>query len=193
MKIKDRFLLGVVTGLIASIPGRVLNEIEYRMGLTEHTYEKAAGSIFVQHNEINTPAGKAIGIIANQALVATAGVATTYVLSATGRDNAVTKGIGIKMLYWMLLEGLPSNLGIAISHKKPQTPLLSILDHIIFGASCGYLASKLGDDSLFPDATPQLPLVANQHNKKQQGQKRQRKLVPTRKNTIEQPESGWVH
>ena len=160
MKIKDRIMLGVITGVIASLPGKIINNIEYRKGLTEQTYQKAASSLFVKDNQLDTLPGKIIGAVANQVLTVTAGIGTTYLLSLTGRDHAVVKGIGIGMLYWMFLEGLPSNLGLTISHKKPMTPLLSILDHIVFGATCGFVASNLGDESLFPETNNQLSLQA---------------------------------
>lgn len=150
MKIKDRILLGIVSGLAASIPGRALNELEYKRGLTDQTYEQAASYVFIRRKQIQTLPGKAIGIIANQALAATTGVLTAYVLSSTGRDHAILKGMGIGILYWMALRGLPSKLGFAFPQKKPLTPLLSLLDHLIFGATLGYLTDKLGDDSLFP-------------------------------------------
>ena len=153
MKIKDRILLGIVSGLAASMPGRVLNELEFKRGLTDQTYEQTASSIFVKRKQIKTMPGKAIGIVANQALAASTGVLTAYVLSATGRDHAVLKGMGVGTLYWMALRGLPSKLGLALPQKKPLTPLLSLLDHLIFGATLGYLTGKLGHDRLFPDKT----------------------------------------
>ena len=52
MKIKDRILLGIVSGLAASMPGRVLNELEFKRGLTDQTYEQAASSIFVKRKQI---------------------------------------------------------------------------------------------------------------------------------------------
>jgi hypothetical protein len=156
MKIKDRILLGLVSGLTASIPGRILNELEYKKGIIDHTYEQAASNVFVKQSQIKTPSGKMIGIVANQALAATAGVATTYTLSATGRDYAIVKGMGIGIVYWMLLRGLPPKLGLGLPPKKPVTPLLSLLDHLIFGATLGYLNSKLGHDSLFPDTEEHL-------------------------------------
>ena len=153
MKIKDRILLGIVTGLVASMPGRVLNELEFKRGLTDQTYEQAASSIFVKRKQIKTMPGKAIGVIANQALAATTGVISAYVLSATGREYAIAKGMGIGTLYWMALKGLPLKLGFGLPQKKPLTPLLSLLDHLIFGATLGYLTGKLGHDSLFPGKT----------------------------------------
>jgi len=42
----------------------------------------------------------------------TTGVATTYTLSATGRDYAVLKGMAIGGLYWFGLYGLSTKLGM---------------------------------------------------------------------------------
>jgi hypothetical protein len=61
-----------------------------------------------------------------------------------------------------IITGVVASLGIAVRHKKKQTPFISVIDHIIFGASCGYLASKLSDGTLFPDEKNLPPRVANQ-------------------------------
>lgn len=163
-KIKDRVLLGIVSGLIAAIPGRLLNTAEYSAGLTDAKYSHMAASLFT--NKENSDLGQLLGSVANEAMVTTTGVAITYTLSATGRDSAVIKGIGVGTMYWFGLYGLTSALGILPKSKKPLSPLLGFVDHIIFGASCGLIASKLGDDSLFPDneiKTPEdkLPLISH--------------------------------
>lgn len=51
-----------------------------------------------------------------------------------------------------------------VRSKKPKTHILSIIDHLIWGMQMGFLISKLGHDSLFPDKKvkkgEKLPLVA---------------------------------
>lgn len=64
-KIKDRFLLGIVTGIVASLPGRVMNKIEFELGLTDSRYEQMAASLFVNKKDSHSVQGKIIGKIAN--------------------------------------------------------------------------------------------------------------------------------
>lgn len=162
-KIRDRILLGVVSGLLGALPADFLNKIQYNLGLTDRKYNEMASSLFTKKNKSTT--GKILGSIANETLNASVGVTTTYTLSATGRDHAILKGVGVGMVYWFGLYGLTSGLGLLPKSKKPLTPLLSFVDHVIGGASIGLIVSKLGDDSLFPDKEvregEKLPLISS--------------------------------
>lgn len=164
MRIKDRILLGVISGLVGAIPGRLLNSIEYDLGYVDSKYGQMAASQFINKKKINTPLGKLLGSAANGILAATTGVAVTYTLSATGRDRAVLKGIGVASLYWVLLYAISTRLGKTAKHIKPASPLLSLVDHLIFGTMSGIISSECGDDSLFPDgriksSQHKLPLI----------------------------------
>ncbi|WP_366923076.1 hypothetical protein MFMK1_003569 [Metallumcola ferriviriculae] len=62
-KIKDRFLLGVVSGLIAAIPGRLLNTAEYHAGLVDVKYGQMVSSLFTEKSKVNTKEGQLLGSI----------------------------------------------------------------------------------------------------------------------------------
>lgn len=156
-KIRDRVVLGIITGLIGAIPGRLLNAVEYNRGLSDAKYGQMAASVFVSGKAVNTPRGRLIGSVANLIIACTTGLTTTYLLSCTGRDYAAVKGIGVGTLYWFGLHGLTPRLGLAVKGKSNRTPLLSLIDHIIFGSLSGILASNLGHDSLFPDRKATVP------------------------------------
>lgn len=151
LKIKDRIVLGILSGIIGSIPGRLLNTIEYDLGIVDSKYGQMAAGLFISKNKVNTPTGKLLGSVANEFLATTTGIAVTYTLSATGRDKAVLKGMGVGSLYWFLLYGLSAPLANTSKSKKPASPLFSLVDHLIFGATASIVTSKFGDDSLFPD------------------------------------------
>jgi multidrug transporter EmrE-like cation transporter len=158
-KIKDRLLLGVIAGTLASIPGRVLNKIEFEAGLTDSRYEQMAALLLVNKKDAHKNPGKVIGKIVNGLLADAVGIATTYTLSTTGRDYAIFKGIGITSLAWLGMYGFGTKENMRKS-KKPLVPLLSYLDHIIFGTTTALLVKTLGDDKLFPDnQTEQTPLA----------------------------------
>lgn len=149
-KIKDRIILGLVTSALSGIPGRLINAWEYDKGYTDIKYGQMAASLFPQ-NQTNTPESKAIGGITNQINTGMAAIAVTYLLSATGRDKAIVKGMGVLATTWVGVYGLTSRLGLTVNNKKPLAHLLSFKDHLIFGGLCGLVAANLGDDSLFPD------------------------------------------
>ena len=150
-KIKDRLLLGLVSGLIGATPGRLLNAAEYHRGIVDVKYGQMASSLFTGKKRVNTPEGKILGSLAHELLTITTGTAITYTLSATGRDYAPLKGMGIGALYWFMLYGLNTNLKYSAKNERPYSHLLGLVDHLLFGALAGTVASKLGDNSLFPD------------------------------------------
>ncbi|AFM39330.1 hypothetical protein Desaci_0257 [Desulfosporosinus acidiphilus SJ4] len=149
-KIKDRIFLGIVAGMLGSIPGRLLNKLEFELGLTDSRYEQLAASLFVTKNDAHKHRGKAVGKIANGILANGVGIAATYTLSATGRDFYLLKGVGITSMAWLGIYGLSAQANVRKS-KKPSAALLSYLDHVLFGAATAALVAMLGDDSLFPE------------------------------------------
>ncbi|EGW36325.1 hypothetical protein [Desulfosporosinus sp. OT] len=148
-KIKDRIFLGIVAGMLGSIPGRILNKIEFEFGLTDSRYEQMAASLFVTKKDAHKSKGKVVGKIANSLLANAVGVATTYTLSATGRDYSLLKGIGITSIAWQGIYGISTQAHVRKS-KKPLAAMLSYVDHVVFGATTAKLVTTLGDDSLFP-------------------------------------------
>jgi len=163
-KIKDRILLGVLTGIICGIPGRVVNDIEYHLGLTDVKYGQMASSLFLPKGKTDTRVARIIASITNNTMISLTGIFITYLLSATGRDKAAVKGISVTSLFWIGLYGFATRLNIILKSKHPFSSILSFIDHAVFGALCGIFAAKVGDDSLFPDKQPKgngdkLPLV----------------------------------
>lgn len=164
-KFKDRILLGIATGIICGVPGRMLNTLEYHTRTTDAKYGQMAANLFLPKNLVNTKEGRVIGSITNQTMLGMTGILVTYLLSATGRDKAMIKGLGVGTSLWITIYGLSSRLNLSVKSKKPLSPLLSFIDHAIFGSLCGLFASKLGHDSLFPDiniknAKDKLPLAS---------------------------------
>jgi len=159
-KIKDRIFLGFVAGMVGAIPGRLLNKVEFELGITDSRYEEMASMLFVSKRDAHKVKGKSVGKIANSLLASATGVTTTYVLSKTGRDHAALKGIGISSMAWLGIYGLSTQAQMRKS-KKPIAALLSYLDHVIFGATTATLVSTLGDDSLFPSHKENLNLEHN--------------------------------
>jgi hypothetical protein len=154
MKIRDRFTLGVVGGLVAAIPWRMLNNWERKKGYTELTYSQLAAGLFVPKGAIDDPKAAIVGKIGNQVLLAGTGVATAYLLSVSGRDKAWLKGAGVASLLWLFLYGLATRAkAVTIKPRKANTILLSYLDYAGLGATAGLLISAIGDRSVFPKRT----------------------------------------
>ncbi|KUO52042.1 MAG: hypothetical protein APF76_02565 [Desulfitibacter sp. BRH_c19] len=169
MKIKDRIILGVVSSLIAGIPIRLINDWQYHKGLTDVKYGQMAASLFLPKNKVNTPEAKFVAAATNHVNTGITGIIITYVLSATGRDKAMLKGMGVASTTWVIVYGLISRLAIPVKSKKPLSPVLSFMDHAFFGTFCGLLIPVFGHSSLFPDRKnvqkkDKLPLISTNTN-----------------------------
>ncbi|MEW6622766.1 MAG: hypothetical protein AB1420_06530 [Bacillota bacterium] len=163
-KIKDRILLGTVCGIASATIGKYINAAEYKLGLTDVQYNQLAATLFMPKNKINTPKGKLLGGIINNINVGSVGVLISYILSATGRDKAALKGMGVTAITWVMINGLLAKQVLGVKSKKPLTPFLSLFDHLFYGYLTATMISKFGDDRLFPEpakkSEKKLPLIA---------------------------------
>ncbi len=150
-KIKDRITLGAISGIIAGVFGRLLNAIQYKLGLTDISSTQLATPIFIPKNKADTPEGIALSEIINSTNTGAIGVLMAYMFSLTGRDKAIMKGIGVGALSWVLLQGVASGLGLKVKSNKPLTPILGFFNHALYGSLCAYFITNLGNDNLFPD------------------------------------------
>lgn len=149
MKIKDSIMLGVVSGMLAGIPGRILNYIEHQKSLNDMTYNNMAATLAVDKDNSKKPEGKLMGSIINNVSLGVLGIATTYLIKLTGRDYAVPKGIGLAYTMGILMGVITPKVSLVAKPRKRLSYPLAVIDHTILGAVCGYLVSKLGDDKLF--------------------------------------------
>lgn len=150
-KIKDRILLGTVSGVLA---GQAAKIVMGQVHTKSHDYRFRTGaSLFLPKKEVkaSTVESRIISSIMNNALTSASGILITYLFYFTGRDFALIKGAGIGVMQWIGIYGLLSKLELTIKSNDPTTHILSAVDHGFFGALTGLLVSKIGDDSLFPD------------------------------------------
>lgn len=162
-KIKDRILLGTISGTASAFVGRIINRYSYSKGLTDIRYNPLAARLFLPENKTKNTPSILLGSIVNNINVAANGVFLTYLLSATGKDNAVLKGMGTGALSWILVDGLISGHVLKVKSKKPLSPAMHLFDHLLYGALCATLITRLGDDNLFPPESnvpkKRIPLV----------------------------------
>ena len=150
IKIKDRVLHGIVTGIISGTPDTLLNLLQYRIGITDIKYSNMGANLFFPKNLIHNRLAQLTGMVANLILIGTAGVMYTFLLSLTGRDKALVKGIGFGFSLWVFVLGIGNKMGLIDKIKNPLSPLLSLIDHVIFGTLLGLIAPSLADQSMFP-------------------------------------------
>ncbi len=163
-KISDRMFLGMVAGMAAASVARLINVAEYEKGLTDVRYNQIASSIFFPEYKLNTTQSKLLGGIINNINVGVVGTIICYVLSATGRDKATLKGMGVGAFTWIMVQGVFSKFVVGIKSRKPLAPILSLVDHLVYGAISSTIITKLGAEKLFPDnknaPDEMLPLIS---------------------------------
>lgn len=149
-KIKDRFLLGVISGLGGNIAKMAVERFFRRTGFSTSLGRKTAAGIFLKKSDINTPHGKAVGIIADNMIAVGLGVTCSYWLTLMGKDYYLLKGAGLGAAEWASLYGVLSKLGATTIYPiKPKDALATYLSHLAFGAVKISIVRHLGDERLF--------------------------------------------
>jgi hypothetical protein len=149
-KIKDRILLGALSGTIASVAGRILNKFNFKKGLTDIRYNPMAAQLFLSKKKSKSPQGVFLGSIVNNINTAVNGIGLTYFLSATGKDHLLLKGMGAGAFSWILIDGIMGSRVLKIRSGKPFAPTVRLGEHLVYGMLCAALITQLGDESLFP-------------------------------------------
>ncbi|MHB8124612.1 MAG: hypothetical protein ACYDEJ_03045 [Desulfitobacteriaceae bacterium] len=162
-KIKDRILLGAISGTLSAYVARIINRFNYKKGLTDIRYNPMAAELFLRKKASKSAQGVLLGAIINNINVAVNGIALTYLLSATGKDYKLLKGMGAGAFSWIMVDGLMGSQMLKIKSRKPLGPAVHLLEHLFYGALSSILITRLGDESLFPPKVKQplerIPLV----------------------------------
>lgn len=178
-KIKDRIILGIISGMFVSSVGQIINVTEHKLKFTDVVYSQVASRLFFDKKKSETISGQIFSSILDLITAGVfGGIFTTYLISATGKDRAIIKGIGVWTTQMVLINGFFSRIVLKVKTEKLSAPFFSLFDHILMGALNGFIVSKFGDDSLFPNSKVKkeetLPLIAtnqdfvNDHDQKKE-------------------------
>jgi len=171
MKIRDKFLLGVVSGFIGNIPKVILGKTLIKLGLAEIAGTDKAAGIFVPPHKLAAPEGKAIGWLADSGIASMLGVAFVYGLAVTGKNQAVLKGTMAGQAIWTVLYGVLGTVGVTkVKPVSPKTILSEFMMHTVYGATTAFVANKLADPDLFSGKVPLIatPIAQSVKSKPQQ-------------------------
>lgn len=155
IKIKDRITLGVVAGLCGNVVKTVIDEMSLRKKVSQRSFRATASGVWVsKKKEADNYKGQILGGLLDFGMACLGGIGTVYVLSGTGRDKLITKGIvsGITIGSGItaLLSAFPQN---KVRPKDAASNLSYMFCHAVYGLVTVFVAAKLGDKSLF-DAKP---------------------------------------
>ena len=147
--IKNRMVLGFISGIIIAFLGGGLNTLEYKLGLIDLKYNQIAAALFLPKS-IKKPKAELLGSIIRYVIIGFIGTFMCFMLSFSGRKYAALKSIGLTTVTWFLaVEFIPKFI-LKIRIRKPLYHYLSYLDHILSAYFMVKLILKFGDKSLFP-------------------------------------------
>jgi len=154
-KIKDRIILGVIAGLGGNLIKNIIGRSCMRYGLAELNGPERAAGMLLPGYKIATFQGRLVGYIADGVIASILGLGTVYALSLTGKDKAITKGVLSGLAAWTTLYGALGTMGATkVGPVSSKTVLVELVAHTAYGATTAYLATKLGDPSLFDGRQP---------------------------------------
>ncbi len=154
-KIKDRVLLGVIAGLCGNLVKTAIDEVSLKKKISQRSFRETASGVWVStQKEASNVKGQILGGLLDFGMATLGGIGTVYLLSKTGRDQLVTKGlvsgITVGSSISALLSAFPQN---KVRPKDAASNLSYMLSHAVYGLITTFVAAKLGDDSLY-DSKP---------------------------------------
>lgn len=164
VKIRDRVLLGVISGLGGGLVKNAVSELLISRNLAEYGGPARAAGMLVPAHKITTPRGRIVGWLADTTISGMLGVASVYALSFTGKEKAPFKGALIGgVTAWTALYGALGRMGVTqVQDPEPKTVLSEFLAHAVYGAVTATIATTLGDEGLFNGQIPWSPIGLRQ-------------------------------
>lgn len=151
MKIKDRYVLGLVSGLAGNLIKMVVDEMSLRRKISQRSFRATAAGIWVNNKQQADGAlGQLLGGLFDFGFASMGGIATVYLLTKTGRDHLIikglTSGIVIGSITTSLLSAFPTN---KVAPKDAASNLSYMLSHAVYGIITTGVAAYLGHPSIY--------------------------------------------
>ncbi|MCR3921428.1 MAG: hypothetical protein NUK65_02790 [Firmicutes bacterium] len=150
LKIKDRVALGVLAGLGGNLVKTAIDELSYQMRISQRSFRETASGVWVSKRQSRSVKGQILGGLLDFGMGAVGGIGTVTLLSKTGRDKLLVKGLvsGVAMgsTVTALASAFPQN---RVRPKDAASNLSYMVSHAIYGVVTTYVAAKLGDPSVF--------------------------------------------
>ncbi len=150
-RIKDRIALGVMAGLCGNLVKTAIDEVSLRKKISQRSFRETASGVWVSNlREASNVKGQILGVLLDYGMGALGGIGTVCLLSKTGKDQLFIKGIisGVTLGSGItaILSASPQN---KVKPKDAASNLSYLISHAAFGLVTSFVASKLGDTTLF--------------------------------------------
>jgi len=159
LKIKDRVALGVFAGLCGNLTKTAIDEISYQLKISQRSFREAASGVWVTQKQSRSVKGQILGGLLDFGMGTIGGIGTVYLLSKTGRDQLMAKGLvsGVTLgsTITAFVSAFPQNRA---RPKDAASNLSYMISHAAYGIVTTYVAAKFGDPSLY-DTEPQNDLL----------------------------------
>lgn len=144
--IRDRIALGVVAGLLATIPSLIVNIISVNLGFARWYSHQIGGSIYLHPGLTDSPQGVILGLLVWIIPAMILGVITSYVIKVTGEDFWWLKGIAVTLtcMYLIIYGFLYSLGGARIVPFDFATNISIYIENVIYGLTLAYLIKRWG-------------------------------------------------
>lgn len=151
MKIKDRFVLGLISGMAGNAVKMAIDEISLRKKISKRSFRSTAAGVMVgKKKHADSATGQVLGGIFDFGFAALGGVATVYFLSKTGRDHLIIKGTASGLIIGSFITSVLSGFpGSKVVPKDASSNLSYMLSHVVYGLVTASVASALGHPALF--------------------------------------------
>jgi len=187
LKIKDRFTLGLLSGIAANIGKNLVSRYAESRGFSQKSFVDTAAGFFLKKRDIKTTVGRIVGILSDFSTAITIGVVNAYLLTHTGKDRWFLKGMGTGSIFWVAMYGFLGSIGKnqPVYPVSPGTALTSFLGHTLFGILSNFIIVKFGDQRIFQDSKPKRTKpnnnsikALNKRKKKNNDAKKFKKVIP---------------
>jgi hypothetical protein len=150
-KIKDRVLLGTIAGIAGGMVKTAVDEVSYKKKLSQRSFRETAAGVWVKKtSDASSAQGQVLGGMLDTGLSIGGGIGIVYLLTQTGRDKLVTKGlisgIGLGSVVSFLIGALPQN---KIKPTDVTSNLSYMISHAAYGLIATAVAAQLGHPALF--------------------------------------------
>lgn len=154
-RLDDRVLVGVTSGLCGFVVKNAMSRMLKAAHVTRtDTLDKAA-TMFIRPRRRPEAKAVAVGTLADAVTSSLCGVGITYMLSASGGDQATLKGALAGAALWLTMFGGLSSLGITENHPvDPASAIGSFVTNAAFGAVTATVAERIGSPELYNGKMP---------------------------------------
>ena len=147
---KDKVILGVITGLLANIVKLSFNYLAFRLDFASLTFWQIAASWNLGKEELVKPTALLVGAIIDLTVASIIGVVFIYFLYFVGRDYILGKGIVYGLTIWVFLFGTLQYLNQTKLPLNISDIIVTAIAHSIYGLVLAIIAKNFDRFPTYP-------------------------------------------